>query len=54
LISWKKKKQSVVARSSAKAQYRVMTSATREFIWLIQLLKELQFGEVTQITLVCD
>jgi len=31
-----------------------MASATSELIWLKQLLKELQFGEVTQMTLICD
>jgi len=54
LISWKSKKQSVVARSGAKVEYRAMVSATCELVWLKQLLKELQFGEVTQMTLICD
>jgi len=54
LISWKSKKQSVVARSNTEAEYRVMASATCELIWLKQLLKQLQFGEVTQMTLICD
>ena len=54
MISWKIKKQSVVARSSAEAEYRAMASATCELIWLKQLLKELQFGELNQMTLICD
>ena len=53
LISWKIKKH-VVARSSAKAEYRAMALAACELIWLKQLLKELQFGEVTQMTVICD
>ena len=45
LISWKSKKQDVVARSSAKAEYRAMTLATCELIWLKQLHQELRFGK---------
>jgi len=41
-------------RSSAETEYRVMALAACELIWLKQLSKELQFGEVTQITLICD
>ena len=46
LISWKSKKQDVVARSSAEAKYRVMTLATCELIWLKQLLQELRLGRM--------
>ncbi|XP_058764751.1 uncharacterized mitochondrial protein AtMg00810-like [Vicia villosa] len=52
LISWKSKKQNVVARSSAVAEYRAMAMATCELIWLKQLLKELQIEE--SMTLICD
>ena len=45
LISWKSKKQDVVARSSAEAEYRAMASATCELIWLKHLLQELRFGK---------
>ena len=54
LISWKSKKQDVVARSSAEAKHRAMTLATCELIWLKQLLQELRFGKDGQMMLVCD
>ncbi|RVX16495.1 Retrovirus-related Pol polyprotein from transposon RE1 [Vitis vinifera] len=45
IISWKSKKQDVVARSSAEVEYRAMALATCEFIWLKHLLRELRFGK---------
>ena len=54
LISWKSKKQDVVARSSAEAEYRAMTLATCELIWLKHLLQELIFGKDEQMKLICD
>jgi len=54
LISWKSKKQNVITRFSVKTEYSVITSTTRKIIWLKQLLKELQFVKVIQMTLICD
>ena len=54
LVSWKSKKQNVVARSSAEAEYRAMAVATCELIWIKQLLQELKFGNTQQMKLCCD
>ncbi|RVW69345.1 DNA-directed RNA polymerase V subunit 1 [Vitis vinifera] len=54
LISWKSKKQDVVARSSAEAEYRAMTLETCELIWLKHLLRKLRFGKDEQMKLICD
>ncbi|RVW33187.1 Retrovirus-related Pol polyprotein from transposon RE2 [Vitis vinifera] len=48
LISWKSKKQDVVARSSAKAEYRAMTLATCELIWLKHLLRKLRLERMNR------
>ena len=54
LISWKSKKQGVIARSSAETEYRAMTLATCELIWLKHLPQELRFGKDEQMKLICD
>jgi hypothetical protein len=38
LMTWKIKKQNVVARSSVEAKYRVMASTANELIWIKQIL----------------
>ena len=54
LVSWKSKKHNVIARSSVEAEYRAMTLATCELIWLRHLLQELRFGTDEQMKLICD
>lgn len=54
LVSWKSKKQNVVARSSAEAEYRAMAEATCELIWIKQLIQELKFCGTQQMKLYCD
>jgi Reverse transcriptase (RNA-dependent DNA polymerase) len=40
-VTWRSKKQAVVAKSSAEAEYRAMSAAASEITWLRLLLKEL-------------
>lgn len=53
LVSWSSKKQTLVARSSAEAEYRGLANATAEILWLQSLLRELQVQHLTPI-LLCD
>ena len=54
MISWRSKKQNIVARSSAEAEYRAMAAAACEITWLRQLLQQLKFGDTQTTTLICD
>ena len=53
-ISWKTKKQFVVARSFAEAKYRAMAATISEIIWLRRLMKELGATQTEAMTLHCD
>ncbi|XP_071728346.1 uncharacterized protein [Rutidosis leptorrhynchoides] len=48
------KKQDIIARSSAEAEYRAMAAATCEIVWLKNLLQELNFNLKLPINLFCD
>ena len=54
LVSWKSKKQPVVARSSAEAEYRAMAAASCEMVWLKNLLTDLGFSPTSPMKLFCD
>lgn len=44
-VSWISKKQSVVALSTAEAEYVAVSSATQEIVWLRRLLAEIGYPE---------
>lgn len=54
LISWKCKKQESVSKSSTEAEYRAMSAACSEIIWLRRLLTELGFSQVQPTPLHAD
>uniref|UniRef100_A0A2N9G4E2 Integrase catalytic domain-containing protein n=1 Tax=Fagus sylvatica TaxID=28930 RepID=A0A2N9G4E2_FAGSY len=47
LISWRSKKQSVVAHSSTEAEYRALVDATSELLWLLWLLADMGAPQTT-------
>ncbi|GAV77357.1 hypothetical protein CFOL_v3_20828 [Cephalotus follicularis] len=54
LISWKCKKQDRVSKSSTEAEYRSMSAACSEIVWLSDLLDELGFPQNTTTSLSAD
>lgn len=53
-ISWKTKKQMVVYRSSAEAEYRAMAIVVSAIFWVRWLLKILQVPQTKATPLLCD
>ncbi|KAL5563008.1 hypothetical protein UlMin_032755 [Ulmus minor] len=54
LVSWKSKKQHIVSRSLAEAEYRAMANTTCEITWLLALLKDLGVDHSFPTLLFCD
>ncbi|KAH9671717.1 reverse transcriptase Ty1/copia-type domain-containing protein [Citrus sinensis] len=54
LVSWSSKKQSVVSRSSAEAEYGALAHAASEVVWIKSLLVELQVQLSTTPLMWCD
>ena len=53
-MTWRSKKQSVVARSSAEAEFRAMAHGICEGMWLQRILKELGIISNSTMTVLCD
>ncbi|XP_050893318.1 secreted RxLR effector protein 161-like [Lathyrus oleraceus] len=54
LISWRTKKQDTISRSSSETEYRTLSFATCELLWLIVLMKELYIKCAKLPVLYCD
>jgi hypothetical protein len=54
LISWKSKKQYIVSQSSTEAEYRAMTSTTKEIVWLRWLLADMGVSFSHPTPMCCD
>ena len=54
LVTWKSKKQTVIAWSSAEAEYRAMAATACELIWLKSLLTDLGYINNDPMSLFCD
>jgi len=53
-VSWRSKKQCVVARSTAEAEYRATALSLSEMIWIKDLLSELKVLRKKTMVLHCD
>ena len=53
-MTWKSKKQNVIARSSAEAEFKGMTLGLCEALWLRLLLQDLGYLSKQLIRLFCD
>ena len=53
-MTWRSKKQNVVARSSAEAEFRVVAQGMCEVIWIRRILQEFKVSEALPMKLYCD
>ena len=54
LVTWRNKKQTVVALSSAEAEFRGISKGVCELLWLKILLTEIGYTASDEISLYCD
>ena len=45
-MSWKTKRQSIIAQSTMEAKYVALSEAVKELIWIRRLLREIETREV--------
>jgi len=53
-VTWRRKKQDVVSRSSVEAEYRDMVHIICKMVWLKNLLIELDFIQLGPMPMHCD
>ncbi|KAF5819855.1 putative RNA-directed DNA polymerase [Helianthus annuus] len=54
LVTWRSKKQKVVALSSAEAEFRGIARGVAEVLWIRKLLTEIGFPQTEASTIMCD
>ena len=54
LISWKIKRQTIVSKSSAEAEYRSLAATVCELLWISYLLQDFGINSPSHIPLWCD
>nr|GEV69815.1 ribonuclease H-like domain-containing protein [Tanacetum cinerariifolium] len=54
LVSWKSKKQNTLSKSSVEAEYRAIAFVTSEIVWILKILKDLNWEHLLPVNLFCD
>lgn len=54
LVTWRSKKQTLVARSSAEAEFHSIAHGVCELLWIKMLLAKLGFVVIATMSLYCD
>eukprot|EP00253_Pinus_taeda_P009829 PITA_09829 len=54
LVSWFRKKQSLIALSTAEAEYVAATSCCNQLLWMMQTLQDFQITCTSPISILCD
>nr|GEV61090.1 hypothetical protein [Tanacetum cinerariifolium] len=54
LVFLKSKKQNTLSKSSAEAEYRAIAFVTSEIVWILKILKDLNWEHLLHVNLFCD